>query len=130
MRYGGGVVNRRQLFRNAISLVGAATIAPSILNEALPLEEVSVRMPVEIFEQGEWMQIAGLDAIKAGQLFRLLQPDTLEQHLIDMNHEDSWFGIAVEDGSLVRNHLGHWVGGALTDYFPTLEAALLATVKR
>lgn len=44
-------MDRRQLFRNAFGLVGAATLAPSILNETLPTEGAATRCLVEIFER-------------------------------------------------------------------------------
>lgn len=115
-------MNRRQLFRNTFGLAGAAVVSPSILNEALPV----ARLRVEIFsEVGEWVQITGLDAIKSGQIYRFLWPETLGHKLIDEGFESSWFGVAAEDGAMMKNpETGQWVGAAMSDYFSEIEDAL------
>jgi hypothetical protein len=114
-------MNRRQLFRNTLGLMGAATVAPSLLTEALPVSRVGV----EVLEDGyRWTAISGLDAIRAGQLFRFILPTTLDHIPILEGVENSWFGVAAEDGKMMLNDASEWVGGAVIDHFDNLDDAV------
>jgi len=109
-------MNRRMFF--GITTAVAAGLAVPMLGERR-------HALVEVYEGSRWtVRANGLLGVKKGEVFRILHP--FPETPGELHPTTPGIGIALEDGHFVRDDFGQPCGGCESDFFTTLEEALVA----
>jgi hypothetical protein len=128
----------------ATSLAPAEEPGPCDCGELRNITEILDYDGTPSGEEFQWIRLRGLEAVKNGQMFRVLS--AAEQYgfkrgeHIPMGNSggisNGWYGIAVEDGSLEREvredspNCGNLQGCVMADFYDTFDGAMVAYKER